>query len=268
MRFVFSALAYFRKQDGFALVEVTIALIIMGIVMGVGLPSFLQYLKWQRVHETETRQEKILYSLASFVLQNGYLPLPAYSRETWERFGLSRETLNTPQDNRGLVPFKTLGLPERYAKDGFGRYFTYIGGDVGKVDVDASHKASFCTAPSPYTLHVSERLPGGQISDRPWARSQQDPTSVILISHGESGYGAHHGTQGRLQKMGPVGTPGPDKHMNAGDGLHIISRGHSKRPGDEFDDIVRWVTRDNLMAFYGHSPCYREETTHVEYRDL
>ena len=197
------------------------------------------------------------------MLQNGYLPLPADPHASPTRFGLSRGMITQPSDMRGLVPFKTLGLSEHFAKDGFGRYFTYMGGSAEKANLTVSHKASFCTTPPPYLLQVSERRATGALSERPHHAETQDPTAVILMSHGESGYGGYHGAAGRLHRLHVQRRYGPDKYFNASGQLHVISRGHSKKKGDMFDDMIIWVSRHNLMAFYGKSPCITEEVPHA-----
>ena len=253
-------LRYVKKEEGFALVEVAIALIVMGVVLGVGLPSFLHYLEWQKIRDTKEKQEKILYSVASFVLQNGFLPLPADPHEQGEDFGLSRSSIQSSGDLRGLVPFKTLGLPEEYARDGFRRYFTYLGGAQQKEEVDLSNQASFCQTSPFYHLEVDERRPGGGVSKRPAELSVQNPIVLILISHGESGHGAYCGIAGSIRQISKLDQAGSDKRQNASLGLSIISRAPSRKAQDFFDDMVVWVTRDNLMAFYGKMPCRAYET--------
>jgi type II secretory pathway pseudopilin PulG len=249
----------FKKEEGFALVEVAIALIVMGVVLGVGLPSFLHYLQWQKIRETKEKQEKILYSVASFVLQNGFLPLPADPYEKGEDFGISRHSVHHSSNLRGIVPFKTLGLPEDYARDGFRRYFTYIGGTVGKEGVDLSNQASFCQTSSPYLMEVDERRPDGRVSKRSQELASQNPIVLILISHGESGHGAYYGIEGSIKQISKLDQAGPDKRQNASLSLKIISRAPSRKTQDFFDDMLVWATRDNLMAFYGKSPCQSYE---------
>ncbi|HCI48615.1 MAG TPA: hypothetical protein DEZ09_02060, partial [Holosporales bacterium] len=89
-----------KNEEGFALVEVAIALIVMGVLLGIGLPSFLQYLQWQKIRDTKEKQEKIFYSVASFVLQNGFVPLPADPYEKGENFGMSRPSAQKSEDLR------------------------------------------------------------------------------------------------------------------------------------------------------------------------
>lgn len=251
----------FRKEEGFALVEVAIALIVMGIVMGVGLPSFLHYLQWQKIRETKEKQEKIFYSVASFVLQNGFIPLPADPHERGENFGLSRQSVQSSSELRGLIPFKTLGLPEDYARDGFKRYFTYIGGALQKEEVDVSNQSSFCQSFPFYPMEVDERRSHGGVSKRSFDLASRNPIVLILISHGESGHGAYYGSAGSIKQTSRLDQAGADKRQNASPSLRIVSRALSKKPQDFFDDMVTWVTRDNLMAFYGKSPCQAHEKT-------
>jgi hypothetical protein len=70
--------------------EVALCLVVVGVMLGFGIPSFLQYLRYQRTLETKEKQEKILQSLGGFVLQNGYLPLPADPFAALENFGVAR----------------------------------------------------------------------------------------------------------------------------------------------------------------------------------
>ncbi|OFW69372.1 MAG: hypothetical protein A2977_03305 [Alphaproteobacteria bacterium RIFCSPLOWO2_01_FULL_45_8] len=244
-----------KNEEGFALVEVAIALIVMGVLLGIGLPSFLQYLQWQKIRDTKEKQEKIFYSVASFVLQNGFVPLPADPYEKGENFGMSRPSAQKSEDLRGLIPFKTLGLPEECARDGFKHYFTYIGGAPQKEQIDVSNQASFCQVFPIHSLEVDERRPNGGFSKRPQNLASQNPIVLIIISHGESGHGAYYGVAGSMKQISRLDQAGADKRHNASSSLRIISRALSRKPQDFFDDMVVWVTRDNLMAFYGKSPC-------------
>ncbi|MDC0349298.1 type II secretion system GspH family protein [Alphaproteobacteria bacterium] len=258
------SLKIFRGEKGFALIEIAIALIVMGLVLGAGIPSFLHYLKWQKIQETKEKQEKILYSLAGFVLQNGFVPLPAAPYEKGENFGLSRKSLNTPLDMRGLIPFKTLGLPESYSKDGFKRYFTYIGGGVQKEGGNLSAHSSFCQTHPVYPLKVDERQPSGSLSKRSDALASKSPVVLILMSHGESGYGSYRRSEGNIKQALKSHRKSLDKQQNASQDLRVVNRGPSVKPQDFFDDIIVWVTRENLMAFYGKRPCYQQEETREE----
>ena len=54
-----------------------------------------------------------------------------------------------------------------------------------------------------------------------------------------------------------------DKAVNAADDLVFIDRLPSADPDNFFDDTVRWITRNNLMAIYGQKPCQkRDDSNH------
>jgi prepilin-type N-terminal cleavage/methylation domain-containing protein len=241
----------YHNDDGFSLTEVALCLVVMGVVLSFGIPSFLQYLRYQRTHETKDKQEKILQSLGGFVLQNGYLPLPADPFASPENFGVARESAVNPPDMIGILPFKTLGLPDSYAQDGFKRYFTYAGGTSS--DHPKDFHGSFCTAKNFFPLQLFEKL---SLTHSPFLRgSESDPVAVILVSHGENGYGAYYGMPGHILKRTEITPKGKDEIENAASKLSFIQRAFSGAKDDYFDDMVVWVTRSNLMALYAKSPC-------------
>ncbi len=241
----------YHNDEGFSLTEVALCLVVMGIVLSFGIPSFLQYLRYQRTHETKEKQEKILQSLGGFVLQNGYLPLPSDPFASPENFGVAREAAPNPSDMIGILPFKTLGLPESYAQDGFKRYFTYAGGTPSNHIKDI--QGSFCTAQNFFPIQLFEKLSS---THTPFLRgSETDPVVVVLVSHGENGYGAYQGTAGNIRKLTEISPKGKDEEQNAASNLSFTQRAFSSLKEDYFDDMVVWVTRSNLMAIYARSPC-------------
>ena len=77
------------------------------------------------------------------------------------------------------------------------------------------------------------------------ATSGRDLMAFVLISHGISGGGAF--TESGVQ----IPAMDADKIMNSGEGSEFIDKQTTKT----FDDTLRWVTRDNLLALYAKSPC-------------
>ncbi len=250
---------FYGNDEGFSLLEIAICLVVMGVMLGVGIPSFLQYLRYQRTLETKEKQEKILQSLGAFALQNGYIPLPADPFAQGEDFGVAREAALNPPDMIGILPFKTLGLPESYAQEGFKRYFTYAGGTPETHLRD--ELGSFCTAKNFFAIQIFEKLSPTHV---PFQRgSEEDPVVVTLLSHGENGYGAYYGGGGSLRKLTEVSQKGKDERENASMKLSFVQRAFSSLRQDYFDDMVVWVTRSNLMALYAHSPCVPKKIQEV-----
>jgi prepilin-type N-terminal cleavage/methylation domain-containing protein len=110
-------------QRGFVLIELAIVLVVLGVLGGV-LFSDLQSLSRHRHRQkTLAHQKAIFQALAEHLAHYGCLPQSACD------FGPSRGKTGSivgQPGGPGIVPFRTLGLDEAIAKDGYGRFFTYV----------------------------------------------------------------------------------------------------------------------------------------------
>lgn len=237
-----------KNKEGFLLLEVAIALTILGTALGLGLPTILSYLTWQKRQTTKEKQERIIYSMAAYAVQNGHTPLPADPYATGETFGRARTEARKDSDRIGLVPFKTLGLSPEDGKDGFNRYFTYVGGK-GKSDTDLT----------PITIK----------DDKGNTLLEGHDIALLLISHGEKGHGAYMGTMGHMhQYQSPL--MGKDEKQNSDQSLSFVKRPFSKNDKDFFDHQLYWITNTNFIAIYVRptSSFIRQSPQEHEYKDL
>lgn len=194
---------------GFTLWEMSLVLIIIGIIGGITFPLLNTLLTHQRHKQTETHQEQVMFSLASYVLQHYRLPLPAT-----EMTGISSDETCQNGICRGHIPFKTLGIDEALTKDGQQRWMTYVmHPDMARhfVGLNGSgdhHEQHFCT------------ITGRELvmEDESFKELKHDMVAVVLISH-------PHDQPARLKS-------------------------HPKQR-------IKVVTRNNLLAIYGHRPCAR-----------
>ncbi|MEI8320697.1 MAG: type II secretion system protein [Alphaproteobacteria bacterium] len=223
-----------KNDEGFLLIEVAIALLIMGIILGFGMPKIFSYLTLQKRKETTERQERIFHSVAAFSIQYGYIPLPADPYALPDQFGWARSRASSEKDLVGLVPYKTLGLPADYSKDGFNHYFTYAGGWPNPGFVTRKIQ-TICQMRLPFPLNIS-------------SYAGPDPILLTLISYGEKGRGAYKGSPGHLYRNREGLTAG--EKQNAAEDLGFIDQA----PTPNFDHHVAWVTGRNLMAIYGKVP--------------
>lgn len=209
----------------FSLIETAIVLIIMGLVGGMALPTLKWMLEWQKETVTVHHQEKILYALASYAVQNKMLPYAANP-------GLPSGSQDKGRC-RGIVPYADLGLPESIAKDGHHRWFTYV------VD-------GYYAIPSPSGINRLCNQKGHSTPLR--VKGMQDKIAIALISHGPQGRGAY---------PNPMAIPpqGEDEMQNATSDMEIIDRPWSRDPSNPFSHKVAWVTAQNLLAVYAHAPC-------------
>ncbi|QEK38083.1 hypothetical protein FZC35_01695 [Candidatus Cytomitobacter indipagum] len=136
------------KMHAFSLLEISFALIIMGIASHSFMRLTFSMMQMQRDKITQINVERINKAIANFAMSNGYLPFPHIIKSRYScsgeidcKFGEQASKLSNSEalssffyestdgklSNKafGIVPFLTLGLDEKDAKDGNGNYFTY-----------------------------------------------------------------------------------------------------------------------------------------------
>lgn len=171
-----------KKEKGFSLLEVSIALLIIGIMTVAAIRLYNAASKQQRMEDTQQRMEVVVKALAEFVETSNRIPCPADPRVNdasfgWE-WGVTETQLRvvgerpigacdpvvTPESREGLVPFQTLNIPFEMTKDGWGNYFTYAVSPVFTLRTD---KAS-CPGPeNPDRVHEKCREAGWIIGVNP-----------------------------------------------------------------------------------------------------
>lgn len=244
-----------RRLSGFSLIEVAIVLCIIGILSGISIPTLNTFSKHQKIRKTEEHLELILQSLASYVLTNKRLPCPANPTAIGEEKGVSEPNCLLSEKFIGLIPYRTLGIPEKIAKDGYHNWVTYAVNPVltntelrsinTPASSDFSHTAFCSVEKSHVDLKVTnaEKQPVFNVAD------SKDFIAVVLVSHGAKSEGAFDFKGERRP------TTSPDKALNADSSPNFVDRDFSLIKEDFFDDTVKWITRHNLMALYGKQPC-------------
>lgn len=141
-----------HKQAGITLIELSVALIVIGIFMAFALDSYVRASAQKRVRVTEERLRIIMSALSDYAQTYSRLPCPSDPRSPdspvgvqnvlgWE-IGVNAAALNpgapsrpvgscqnnvgAPPEYIGVVPFMTLNIPYEVMNDGWGRAFTYV----------------------------------------------------------------------------------------------------------------------------------------------
>ncbi len=115
-------------EKGYILIEVSIVVIVLSLAMAVMVPIYNTYQQRNAVFETKQRIDVISKAFSSYAQTRWRLPCPADSMvASGTQFGVERSAcdVNVP-DAHGIVPYRTLGIPEQYVKDGYGNFFTYV----------------------------------------------------------------------------------------------------------------------------------------------
>jgi prepilin-type N-terminal cleavage/methylation domain-containing protein len=235
MRIVFS-FSNFKVggDEGFSLLELSIVLIILGILGGLSLPLLTAQIQRAAHVKTRSHQEYVLNAIAAYVEKNKRFPCPAIPQGIEAEYGVSQLHCRG-QRAKGIIPFKTLGISEIYSQDGFKRLMTYVvEPEFAKVDTALQNESGG---------YITLLREDGSTALAPPLVTDRNPNSValLLISHGESGSGAFigKGQTGKIQGN----NLSPHKRENLDDNFIFIESSQS-------DDILRWESRDQFLKHY------------------
>lgn len=238
-----------RTLPAFALLEVAIALSVLGIIAYMTMPLLGKIQQWQQIRVTHAHQEKIIESLAGYVLLNKRLPCPALTANG------EAQPICTNETKAGFVPYKTLGIDEKTAKDGYYHWMTYVvqptlaSTRISCIYTDPGlaidPKTVFCKAPSEGNFTI-------QSADNQLCIQVPDFVAVVLIAHGKSG--GYALDDGSIQ---PVDSTDIDKIRNAARLGVFTTKTQCRTPSAAFDDTILYVSRNNLMAQWAKFPCRR-----------
>lgn len=231
------------KLQAFSLLEISIVLLIMGVILSFSLPYLTNHLAFERQKQTLQNFEEITHALAHFVLQNGRLPYPALAPTGTAQSGVEDRTMRDFQ--RGIVPYKTLGLSPSVAKDGYGHWISYMPHPSLSSDIGLSHtptspdSQSFCSVAMDSTFKILDD------QDLQLSGEEGMQPAFVLISHGKKGgdFIASGGYR-PLTSQHPCKVENTNNDANFKDSL-----------SKECDDSLFWKNRFILMSAYAKTPC-------------
>ncbi len=118
------------RAQGFSLVEMAMVLLVVGLLAALFLPATNTMMDNNRRKETRTKLEALESAITRFVMTNRRLPCPADGAldVTDAFFGLEQGDPATGVCtvlDRGVVPWRTLGLGANDAVDAWGTLVTY-----------------------------------------------------------------------------------------------------------------------------------------------
>lgn len=206
-------------------------------------------------------------AIFAYVAVNGYLPCPA--NPLVANNGLSDPVPPNPICNTpgGVVPWTTLGIAPETALDGWNRRISFrvFSGATGLTQLGGANLASCDTSVSvvpplldagglcnlAHTNLDTQFLVGKGLGIND-SGNLVSGAAFVLLSHGESGYGAYLPGGGRVQ----LPALGSDELTNTGTVSPYVRKEHSA-PGIDaalvahFDDVVAWTTIMDLATKSG-----------------
>lgn len=249
-----------KFQTGFTLIEMALALLIMGLVVGGGLNLMSSQMESQKLKETQAILEEAKNALIGFAVANKRLPCPASATSLGqESFAVGGDKNNGLCSNfyNGFLPAAALGLSptdeQGYATDAWGIAPNRIRYAVTKANASAFTQVNgmktVTMAVLTPDLYVCTSATGITATTCGTATALTSTAPAVIYS---------------LGKNAPLGGTGTDETENpnpnsANNDPVFVS--HTPMPlgaaNGEFDDIVIWLSPNilfNRMVQAGQLP--------------
>ena len=212
------------RKKGFSLIELSIVLVIVGIMITGAVGMFTLQAEKARIDSTNTTLDAIERALKLHFRTNGRLPYAADGALALSHanFAIPNGTATT-----GVVPTRTLNLPDSYMFDGWGNRISYV------VTADCADLPAWTfAAPCVGTLTVA---------DNNVPTNRTTTAAYVIISYGKNGLGngawprnggstpATTGASAAENANADKATPFRDDFIKDWTGVAVY-----------FDDMVRW----------------------------
>ncbi len=234
-----------NSAAGFTLIEIAVSLFILTLVISALLGPMAVQIEERQVREAERTMNEMLEALVGYAVTQTPPHLPCPDR-TSGGTGTQYDTANDGIEdyaagacavNDGNIPWATLGVS---ATDAWGNRYRYL------VTPAFSNRpnATVMTLASVGTLKVCASAPTSATCGG--TTYVADNVPAVILSHGKNGYGAMNGSSNTQ-----ISTTGASTHEteNAG-GTYVdsvVSKTRSDASGQEFDDIVVWLSPNVLF---------------------
>ncbi|MBI1966244.1 MAG: prepilin-type N-terminal cleavage/methylation domain-containing protein [Betaproteobacteria bacterium] len=234
-----------NAERGFTLIEMAIAIFIIGLLLGGILVPLTTQVEQRQIRDTQKVLEEIKEALVGFAIVNGRLPCP--DKTAGAATGLNDtpndgvedfnpltgicSTIGINNTSYGNVPWATLGVAPT---DAWGNRFRYSVTDNYARRPPASGLLTLSTAG---VIRV--------YTDASFTTGLTLVSPAVILSHGRNGWGAINS----LTNVANAAPASLDELENTDDDDRFVSRPPSGlgAAAGEFDDIVTWLSRSTLM---------------------
>jgi prepilin-type N-terminal cleavage/methylation domain-containing protein len=191
-------------RSGFSLIELSIVLVIIGLMVGGIMSAMNQDARQKSQKDLNAKMDAIENALMDYVQRNGRLPCPsnpsnivsdtAFGTEQGVAGVCSGNTNLTNSVMGGVVPVRTLAVPDDTMFDPWGGRFTYA------VDIRYTASSAFInTYPTDTTY--------GTIQINDTAGNTRNTQSIaVILSHGPNGHGAYQFASNTRKNGGSINT--------------------------------------------------------------
>ena len=243
-----------RAQSGFTLVELSIVILIMGLILGgIAMPLSVQR-ENVRIREARDLLVHVEETIQGYALVNGFLPCPA----TPSSNGLVALAGGNCAVQHGFVPASTLGLSGSRNDDNLllDPWASPIRYSVSASDVDGDGSWDFTTsgelrdvgmpnlAPDLTVCSTASGTTASACGTAATTLSSRAP--MVVYSMGKDW--ASFGGADQLENAGATlgGGPSGANYPIAAD-VVFVSRSRSEQSGNKFDDVLVWMSPLSLF---------------------
>jgi prepilin-type N-terminal cleavage/methylation domain-containing protein len=207
--------SYPSTSRGFSLVELSIVLVIVGLVIAGMLVPLSAQIDQKNYNETQKTMTEIRDGLIGYASSNGYLPCPDITGDGVEdRDTTTGVCLANPTE--GDLPWADLGMGKQ---DAWGQKYQYR---VAQDFANSGNRITLASAAASGFLMTISDSSGTNLALR---------VPAVVVSKGKSGAGT-----------------GANEQENSDKDVFFVSDVPSAVAGNAFDDIVVWVPSTLLLS--------------------
>lgn len=266
---------------GFTLVELSIVLIIIGVLVSGALSLATSRTSNAQITNTINKIERIEGELSAYVMLNRRLPCPADGTVSGAdaEFGLEKRDSSDPTDCDaalmpssstniavGVVPVRSLNLPDSFMMDGWNQRILYV------VDVRYVNESDFMSNNTGAIQVLSAASSGVVLTANPTGSAENSGAIYLIMSYGMNSHGAWPFDGGTNRN--DTASTDADEIENAHNVTNFNSIDNvfvSHLETANFDDIVRFKLKHQLISLAGgilsSSVCDLAERTLLPRRD-
>ncbi len=254
------------KPSGFTLIEIAIVMVIIGLMVGSLLEPLAAQRNRNKTEEARKQITTIYESLLGFAAAQGRLPCPTVPNNNGLESGggaTNCQTAGGAPLQHGFIPANTLGLtgkfnnesllidpwnnPIRFSitnhdRDNDGAWDFVRTDEIRTIGMDTLLTAGGSGNPLVICDDSSAGLPS--IACDAGDNTLSSATPAVIFSMGSDW--AQYSSNDQIENAGEGGTQLGGYNI-ALDSV-FVSTGHRIRSGDEYNDIVTWVSPNTLYA--------------------
>ncbi|MDJ0812370.1 MAG: type II secretion system protein [Woeseiaceae bacterium] len=253
-----------RQQRGFSLVELAIVLLIMAIILGGLVAPLAAQRESERANDARDQLRDVEKAIYGFAAVNGFIPCPATPASN----GYAAASGAGCSAQHGFVPATTLNLSgtrndDNLLLDPWGSPLRY---SVTAADSNANGRWDFTTPGEMQSVSMALLTPDLVVcstaagssatacSDPGTTLAEQSPAIVYSLGRDWPSFNSADQREnvGATIAGGASGQP-----YRVADDSVFVQRGRSDRNGDEYDDLLLWLSAQSLysrLVETGHLP--------------